>query len=92
LVIVVPAHHVWAKRKTIKIEDLAGQPIIMREKGSRTRELVDSAFDKLNFQPVIAMEVGSNEAIKRAVEGTSGSPSFPRLLSTPKLRTACSKL
>jgi len=77
LVIVVPANHVWAKRKTIKIEDLDGQPIIMREKGSGTRELVDSAFDKLNFKPVIAMEVGSNEAIKRAVEGNVGLAFFP---------------
>jgi len=64
----------------------------MREKGSGTRELVDSAFDKLNFKPVIAMEV---EVMKRSNErskATSGSPSFPRLSSTPKLRTACSKL
>ena len=77
LVIVVPPNHAWAKRKALKLEELDGKSLIMREKGSGTRELIDSAFDKLRLKPVIAMEVGSNEAIKRAVEGNLGLAFFP---------------
>jgi LysR family transcriptional regulator, transcriptional activator of the cysJI operon len=77
LVIVVPSNHAWARRKALRLEDLDGQSLIMREKGSGTRELIDSAFDKLHIKPVVAMEVGSNEAIKRAVEGNLGLAFFP---------------
>jgi LysR family transcriptional regulator, transcriptional activator of the cysJI operon len=77
LVIVVPSNHAWARRKALRLEDLDGQSLIMREKGSGTRELIDAAFDKLHIKPVVAMEVGSNEAIKRAVEGNLGLAFFP---------------
>jgi DNA-binding transcriptional LysR family regulator len=77
LVIVVPSNHAWARRKALRLEDLDGQSLIMREKGSGTRELIDAAFDKLHIRPVVAMEVGSNEAIKRAVEGNLGLAFFP---------------
>ena len=77
LVLVVPPHHAWSKRKSFKLEDLKDQPLIMREKGSGTRELIDSALDKVGVKPAIAMEIGSNEAIKRAVEGNVGLAFFP---------------
>ena len=77
LVLVMPPNHAWNKRKTFKLEDLKGQSLIMREKGSGTRELIDSALDKLGVKPTIVMEIGSNEAIKRAVEGNVGLAFFP---------------
>ena len=77
LVLVVPPNHAWAKRKSIKLDDLHGKPLIMREKGSGTRELIDSAVEKARIKPVLAMEAGSNEAIKQAVEGGIGLAFFP---------------
>jgi len=77
LVLVVPPTHAWAKRKSFKLEELTGQSLVMREKGSGTRELIDSALEKSAAKPVIAMEIGSNEAIKRAVEGNIGLAFFP---------------
>jgi DNA-binding transcriptional LysR family regulator len=77
LLVIVPAHHPWAKRNTVALQELAGQSLIMREKGSGTRELIDSAFEKVHVKPLIAMEVGSNEAIKRAVESEIGLAFFP---------------
>ena len=90
LVLVVPPHHAWSKRKSFKLEDLKDQPLIMREKGSGTRELVDSALDKVGVKPAIAMEIGSNEAIERAVEGNVGLASRLQW-STPRLKKAWSK-
>jgi DNA-binding transcriptional LysR family regulator len=77
LVLVVSPTHPWANRKSFKLEELTGQSLVMREKGSGTRELIDSALDKLGAKPIIAMEIGSNEAIKRAVEGNIGLAFFP---------------
>src|SRR5262245_8041110 len=77
LVLVVPPNHAWAKRKSIKLEALNGQRLIMHEKGQGKREFVNSGLDKKRIKPVIAMEVGSNEAIKRAVEGNIGLAFFP---------------
>jgi len=91
LVIVVPPNHAWAKRKALKLEELDGKSLIMREKGSGTRELIDSAFDKLRLKPVIAMEVGSNEAIKRAVEGNLGLAFFPPSVEDAEIKQVALK-
>jgi LysR family transcriptional regulator, low CO2-responsive transcriptional regulator len=56
----------------------------MREKGSGTRELIESALDKSGAKPIIAMEIGSNETIKRAVEGNIGLAFLRRPWSMPK--------
>lgn len=77
LVLVVSPSHPWAKRKSFKLKELTGQSLVMREKGSGTRELIESALDKSDAKPIIAMEIGSNEAIKRAVEGNIGLAFFP---------------
>lgn len=77
LVLVVSPSHPWAKRKSFKLKELTGQPLVMREKGSGTRELIESALEKSDAKPIIAMEIGSNEAIKRAVEGNIGLAFFP---------------
>jgi DNA-binding transcriptional LysR family regulator len=77
LMLVVPGDHRWAKRRSIRLDELKDEPLILREKGSGARELVDTAFNKQGLRPIIAMEVGSNEAIKRAVEAHVGLAFFP---------------
>ena len=78
LVLIVSSSHEFAKLKTIALSKLNGQPFILREKGSGTRELVE---EKLNNQRVsikIIMELESHEAIKRAVEVGLGICIIPR--------------
>jgi DNA-binding transcriptional LysR family regulator len=77
LVILVPANHPWAKRKTVMLKELQDKPLILREKGSGTRGLIESEFNAAGIRPVVAMEVGSNEAIKRAVENNLGLAILP---------------
>jgi DNA-binding transcriptional LysR family regulator len=77
LVLVVSPTHPWAKRKSFKLKELTGQSLVMREKGSGTRELIEAALNKSDAKPIIAMEIGSNEAIKRAVEGNIGLAFYP---------------
>jgi DNA-binding transcriptional LysR family regulator len=86
LVLVVSGEHAWAKRRSIRLEELRDKPLIQREKGSGTRELIDAAFSKLRLEPVISMEVGSNEAIKRAVEENVGVAFFPPSVAEAEIR------
>ncbi|MBC8259085.1 MAG: LysR family transcriptional regulator [SAR324 cluster bacterium] len=67
LVVFVNSAHPWAERKTLRIEELEGQSVIMREPGSTTRRAFEKALKqaKIKIQPV--MEIGSREAVWLAV-------------------------
>ena len=77
LFVVIPAGHPWARRKSIFAQELNNEPLIMREKGSGTRELVETELASIGVKPNVTMELGSNEAIKRAVEQSVGLALLP---------------
>ena len=52
--------------------DLAGQPFVMREAASGSRLSLEKAARKAGAKLVVAMELGSNGAIKHAVESGLG--------------------
>jgi DNA-binding transcriptional LysR family regulator len=59
--------HPLSRRRTVGIRDLHRYPVILREPGSATRRVIERAFQALGLQVSPAMELESNEAIKRAV-------------------------
>jgi DNA-binding transcriptional LysR family regulator len=69
LVGIVHPRHPFARRKSILLEELNGQPLILREQGSSPRSLVDAILKKRGVSPVIIMESASTSAIKKMVEG-----------------------
>lgn len=77
LVMIVSPLHEFVRQKTIKFNKLNGQYFIMREKGSATREGIEAKFRKQNIGVKVIMELGSNEAIKRAVEAGLGISIMP---------------
>lgn len=77
LVMIVSPLHEFAHQKTIKFNKLNGQYFIMREKGSATREEIEAKFKKENIRVKVIMELGSTEAIKRAVEAGLGISIVP---------------
>jgi DNA-binding transcriptional LysR family regulator len=46
LVLVVPSSHPLAERGSVTIEELAGVPFVVRERGSATREIVEQCLQK----------------------------------------------
>ena len=72
LVVIAPASHPLAKKKKIALTALNGERFVLRERGSGTRMACDAHFARHNFQPVVRLELGSNEAIKQAVAGGLG--------------------
>jgi DNA-binding transcriptional LysR family regulator len=71
LALVVPARHAWAKRKQVSLPQLAVQPLVLREPGSGSRWCLEQALAKVGKSLTdlrVALEVGSNEAIKAALQ------------------------
>lgn len=74
LVVVVARRHPWARRRRpITAGELAASPLILRERGSGTREVLDRALDARGMAVRASMEMGSTTAIKAAV-AAGGSP------------------
>ena len=72
LVVVANKNHNLAGSTDIPIASLDGEPFIMREQGSGTREAVLKLFKKNNISVKVRLELGSNEAIKQAIAGGLG--------------------
>ena len=66
-VIVAAADHRLARRKSVPVNDLAGETFITRERGSGTRMLMEQFFQKNGLAAKVGMEMDSNETIKQAV-------------------------
>jgi DNA-binding transcriptional LysR family regulator len=70
MVLIVPEEHAWKRRKQISLEDFREQPLIIREPGSGSRFCLEQALAAAGVTLAdlpIALELGSNEAIKEAV-------------------------
>jgi DNA-binding transcriptional LysR family regulator len=72
LVLVTACSHRWAQHGLREAAELADEPFILREQGSSTRENAEALLRRLGIAPHIAMEWGSTEAIKKAVEAGLG--------------------
>ncbi|HYR48596.1 MAG TPA: LysR family transcriptional regulator [Candidatus Eisenbacteria bacterium] len=72
LVVVAPAGHKFAGRRGLALKDLEDQPFIMREPASGSRWSLEKAARKAGAKLTVAMELGSNGAIKHAVESGLG--------------------
>ena len=70
MVLVVPPGHTLSRRKQASVRQLVRHPIILREAGSGLRHCFEKSLDKAGLSLAdipVALELGSNEAIKEAV-------------------------
>ena len=75
LVVIVPAGHAWAGRKSVTLADVKQEPLIVRERGSGSREALERALDQVNSDLStfrVVGEMGSTQAIKQAVRASVG--------------------
>jgi DNA-binding transcriptional LysR family regulator len=75
LVLVMPAKHDWAVRPFLAIDQLKGQPLLLREHGSGTRRVLEMALEKAGIKRQdlnVVMELDSTEAILSSVEAELG--------------------
>ncbi len=75
LVAIVPPGCPMEGKRTVEFSELLEYPFICREEGSGTREVIDNCLRQLKYSGAalkIAMELGSPEAVKGAVEAGMG--------------------
>lgn len=72
LVLFVPRAHPWAQRRRLKLADLAGQDIVVRERGSITREVFETGLAQAGVVPGSLIEVQTREAVREAVAAGFG--------------------
>ncbi|MBZ6230580.1 LysR family transcriptional regulator [Streptomyces olivaceus] len=85
LVVVAAPGHPWARRrKPLPAAELAATPLILREKGSGTRQVLDAALGGL-ARPLI--ELSSTTAVKAAAVGGAGPSVLSELAVGEELTT-----
>jgi DNA-binding transcriptional LysR family regulator len=75
LVLIVSAAHEWAERIQLPADEIRNAPLLMRERGSGTRDVVERELERHGIKRRslrIVMELDSTEAIKSAVEAGLG--------------------
>jgi DNA-binding transcriptional LysR family regulator len=83
--IIVPANHPLATKSIIEPEDLAGQSLIVHEKGSAPRTSTEEYIRRHNINIAILMEHSNNEALKTAVEEGLGIAVITRRVVSKEL-------
>lgn len=78
LVVIARAGHPLAGRR-LTLARLAKERWLLREQGSGTRMAAQEHFSAKGFDPLVAMSLGSNEAIKHAVAAGLGIAVVSRL-------------
>jgi DNA-binding transcriptional LysR family regulator len=64
--------HPFARRRAVPIEALAGQDLVLRERGSVTREVFEGRLIEAGIRAGSLMEVQSREAVHEAVAAGFG--------------------
>ena len=71
------ASHPLARTPSIPLAMLASEPLVMRERGSGTRQLVEDLLRARGVEPRIRLELASNEAVEEAVRAGAGIAFLP---------------
>lgn len=72
LVVFVSQDHDWAERRSVSIEELVKQRVILREKGSRTRSIFEEAVAQAGHELNDVMEISGREGVREAVAAGFG--------------------
>jgi DNA-binding transcriptional LysR family regulator len=72
LVPIVPVGHRLASARHVSLREFCTEPLLMREKGSGTRDIIEAALARKRVEVRPMMDLGSTEAIKRSVEAGVG--------------------
>ena len=71
LVLIIRSGHPWGTRRSVSLKVLIGEPLIIREPGSGSRCALEKSLERAGTSLTelnVALELGSNAAIKEAVK------------------------
>ncbi|WP_233234585.1 LysR substrate-binding domain-containing protein [Bordetella sp. LUAb4] len=84
----VHVDHPFARRASVSLQELAREPMLVRERGSTTRKALEDAMQAHGLTPRVMMEIGSREALRETVaRGIGiGTVSQSEYVPDPRLR------
>jgi len=80
-----PDHPLFGRRR-LTVGDLSDQPLLVRESGSGTREVIAAKLRRWSLTQNPTMEFGNTEALKRAAVHGGGIAWLPRICMLSELR------
>jgi DNA-binding transcriptional LysR family regulator len=90
LIVVVAPAHPWTGRARLTPDDLVQGEWVLRESGSGTRSVFESALAELGIKPGalrIELELPSNEAVRAAVEAGLGATAISASVAAPSIES-----
>ena len=72
IVLVTGPAHPLAKARRLRLADVIEEGLVVREEGSATRGTAEECLAQVGVRPKIAIELGSNQAVKLAAEAGVG--------------------
>jgi DNA-binding transcriptional LysR family regulator len=72
LILILAPTHSLSKKKSVSVEELVHEPMIMKEMGSGTRKQVNELFNRKGLSPNVLMETSNTEFIKQLVQRGEG--------------------
>jgi DNA-binding transcriptional LysR family regulator len=90
IVAIAHPNHPLAETKYISAATLAGENLILGEKGGNTRRIIDELFEGANLRPNVIMELSRQESIIKMVEkemgvGLAGAKNVARKIREKRL-------
>ena len=85
--LVTPRSHPFARHKRVRLADVAGQPLILFDRGSSDWVLITEFFRRGGLLPNVVLELEGIEAAKKMVEAGIGIAMLPHLAIREELRT-----
>ncbi|HVF51118.1 MAG TPA: LysR family transcriptional regulator [Pyrinomonadaceae bacterium] len=78
LIAIASPRHPLAQQRVVSAFTLAGEKLILGERGGNTRRMIDEFFAEAGLKPNVAMELSRQAAIRRMVEAGMGVGIVPR--------------
>jgi DNA-binding transcriptional LysR family regulator len=72
LVVVVSPAHRFAAKKSLTLEEIREEPLLLREKGSGVRNRILEQFEEKGIRPNILLEAGNVDFIKELIQREAG--------------------
>lgn len=89
LLVVLPYNHPLAIKKNLTLKELASLPFVLREEGSGTRVVMETALQKAGLNPEdlnTVMELGNTQAVIGAVEAGLGATILSKLAVSKEIQ------
>ena len=80
MVCIASPTHPLAKRRRVTLAQIADSPLVLYDRSSTTRAILDTVFERAGVQPNVAMETASPEAMKRLAQVGMGIAILPEAL------------